>query len=90
VIYKRWDRLEIFWEDSHQIHGWITVEDADYKDDSSLHHQSLGYYIGETNKQFTICQSRKSDKGLAAVDDTHVNAVFSIPKSAIKRIRKIR
>lgn len=87
--YERWDKLEIFWEDSYQTHGWVMLDESGYEFDDSLGHQTIGYYIGETPKQVTVCQSRKSHKELAKSESTNVNAVFSIPKSAILKIRKL-
>ncbi len=86
---KRWDKVEIFWEDSHQIHGWVALSDSGFEEDNSLGHMTVGYYIGETPNQITVCQSKKSDAELDQSPDTAVNAVFSIPKVAIKRINKI-
>jgi hypothetical protein len=86
---KRWDRIEVYWEDSYQMHGWVLLSDSEYKEDISLGHQSMGYFIGQTPKQITLCQSKKSSKLLDIHEDTNVNAVFSIPKSCIKKVRKV-
>lgn len=87
--FKRWDIVEIEWEDSYQLHGWTTLEESGYWDDISLGHTSIGYYIGETKKQISICQSRKTDPELIKSEITNVNALFHIPKSCIKRVKKI-
>lgn len=84
--FKKWDRVEIFWEDSYQLHGWTALDEAGVEEDLSLGHQSLGYYLAETSKQITICQSKKSSKLLHDSPYTNVNGVFSIPKSCILRI----
>lgn len=89
MIYKKWDRIEIFWEDSYQLHGWVHLDEAGVDEDESLGHQSIGYYVGETPKQITIVQSKKSSRLLHDAPETNVNATFSIPKSAISRVRKI-
>jgi hypothetical protein len=87
---KKWDLVEIFWEDSYQMHGWVHLDDAEVDEDVSLGHQSVGYFIGETPKQITICQSKKSSKELDDAPETNVNAVFSIPKRAIISKRLIK
>lgn len=71
------------------MHGWVLISDAAVDEDTSLGHQSIGYYLDETPKQITICQSSKSNKEFRKSEDTNVNAVFSIPKKAILRMRKI-
>lgn len=87
--FRKWDRIEVLWEDSYQLHGWTPLNESGYDEDISLGHQSIGYYLGETKKQITICQSKKSDKELDKADYTNVNAVFNIPKRAILSIKRV-
>lgn len=89
MSYKKWDRIEIFWEDSYQMHGWVHLDEAGIDEDVSLGHQSIGYFAGETDKQITIVQSKKSSKELDQAPETNVNATFSIPKRAIIKVRKV-
>lgn len=70
-------------------HGWVGLDESAYDEDFSLGHQSVGYYIGETPKQITICQSLKSHPELNKADDTNVCGVFTIPKRAIISKRKL-
>jgi hypothetical protein len=87
--YVRWEMLEVFWEDSHQIHGWVSIEDADVTDDSSLSHRSVSYYLGSTERQMTICQGGKRDEAFVGRPDTQVHGVFTIPRSCIKSVRRL-
>jgi len=86
---KLWDLVEILWEDSYMVHGWTHLDETGYEEEASLGHQSVGYYIGETTKQITICQSLKSDKDLNSQPETNVCGVFTIPKRAIISKRKL-
>lgn len=89
IKFKKWDRIEVFWEDSYQMHGWTSLNESGYEEDVSLGHQTIGYFIAETPKQITVCQSKKSDKDLDQSEYTNVNAVFSIPKRAILSVKKV-
>jgi hypothetical protein len=87
--FKKWDWVHILWEDSYQLHGWSPLDETGFDEDESLGHETLGFYIGETKRQITVCQSKKSSKELDDAPHTNVNAVFSIPKSCILKIEKL-
>lgn len=87
--YTKWEPLEITWVDSHMIHGWTRVEEAGIDEDYSLDHRSIGYFVGETKRQITICQSSKTDEDLITHPETSICGVFSIPKKCIVEIVRI-
>lgn len=87
--YERWQPVEIIWHDSHMIHGWTALDQADIDLEYSLEHRSIGYYLGETGRQITICQSSKTEKDFIKEPDTQVCGVFTVPKRAIVRIKKL-
>lgn len=87
---KKWDKVEVEWLDSHQIHGWTALSSGGLDCERSLGHCSIGYYVGQTSKQFTIVQSRKSDQEFIANEDTMVNSILTIPKCAITKLVKLK
>lgn len=88
--YKKWDMLEITWHDSYMVHGWTHVENIGLDDDISLDHRSIGYYLGETPRQITICQSSKTNEELIYEPETNVCGVFTIPKRAIVKVNDLK
>lgn len=88
--YTKWDKVEIEWTDSHMIHGWVTLDDVGLDEEASLYHRSIGYFLGETPNQVTICQSSKTDEDLIKEPITNVCGVFTIPKKAIIKLSKVR
>lgn len=87
--YKKWDRIEIIWLDSYRTHGWLPLEDAHVEEDYCLDHRTIGYYIGETKRQISVCQSGKLDDRLNDEDETQIDAVMSIPKKAIIQVNSL-
>lgn len=81
--------VEIIWQDSHMIHGWTALNAADTDLEYSLEHRSIGYYIDETPKQLSIVQSSKTEEDFIKEDDTQVCGVFTIPKKAIVKIKRL-
>lgn len=86
---KKWQPVEIFWVDSYRTHGWISLEEANVDEDYSLDHRTIGYFVGETSRQITVCQSSKTNEDLISEPETNIDAVMNIPKVAITKIRKI-
>lgn len=88
-LYKKWDRIEIIWLDSYRTHGWLPLEEAHVEEDYCLDHRTIGYFIGETKRQISVCQSSKKDKHLISEPETQIDAVMSIPKKCIVKIIKL-
>lgn len=87
--FQKWDRLEIHWEDSYRTHGWLPLEEAMTEEDYCLDHRTIGYFVGETDRQISVCQSSKTDERLISEPDTQVDAVMHIPKAAITLIVRL-
>lgn len=85
----KWDLLEVTWEDSYHQSGWRPLYDVPVDDVASLEQQSIGYYIGESNRTLTIAQSAKASKELRSQDDTFVDACLTIPKRAVLKMHKL-
>lgn len=83
---KKWDRIEILWLDSYRTHGWLALEDAHVENDSCLDHRTIGYYLGETTRQISVCQSSKTAEELIDQPETQIDAVMNIPKNAITQV----
>lgn len=81
---KKWQIIEISWIDSVHTNGW-TFEDSARLDDKFLRHKTIGYYFKETKLGLSVIQS-KSDDG---EDKANVDAIMTIPKVAVKKIKKI-
>ena len=88
--YKQWDLIEILWVDSHMVHGWTRIEEIGLDEDYSLDHRSVGYYLGETPRQITICQSSKTNEELIGEPEANVCGVFTIPKKAITKVTDLQ
>ena len=87
---KKWDRIEIIWLDSYRTHGWLPFEEAHIEEDYCLDHRTIGYYLGETKRQISVCQSSKTDDHLTTEPETQIDAVMNIPKKAISKINRLR
>lgn len=87
---KKWDRIEILWVDSYRTHGWLPFEDAHVEEDYCLDHRTIGYYLGETSRQISVCQSSKTAEELISEPETQIDAVMSIPKRAITSIIQLK
>jgi hypothetical protein len=83
---KKWDTVEILWVDSYRTHGWIALNEANVDEDCSLDHRTIGYFLGETARQISVCQSSKTDALLICEPETQVDSVMSIPKASVVRI----
>jgi hypothetical protein len=84
--YKKWQPIEIFWLDSIHCSKWRYEEEADdLVDDRYLHHKTIGYFFKETPVALSVIQS-KSDDG---EEKANIDAIMSIPKVAILKIRRI-
>lgn len=87
LIYKninKWQIIEIKWIDSAHGHGWKYEDNVDL-DDKYLNQISVGYFFKETKKAITIVQSKSNDGD----DKANIDAVMTIPKIAIQKIKKI-
>jgi len=80
---QKWQMVEIHWDDSVHTNGWKHEEDVDF-DDVFLQHLSIGYFVNSSKRAITICQNR-SDQG-----DTNIDAIMSIPKGCIRKLRKLK
>jgi hypothetical protein len=83
---KKWDRVEILWVDSYRTHGWLPLEEAHIEEDYCLDHRTIGYYLGETPRQISVCQSSKTHEELITEPETQIDAVMNIPKKAITKV----
>ena len=88
--FVKWQKVEIEWLDSYRTHGWLQLQEAMIDEDYSLDHRTMGYYLGETKRQISVCQSSKTDKNLISEPETQIDAVMNIPKSCIIRVRKLK
>ena len=90
MVLKKCQKIEILWEDSYRTHGWLPFEEAHIEEDYCLDHRTIGYYLGETKRQISVCQSSKTDDQLITEPETQIDAVMNIPKKAIKKIIKLK
>jgi hypothetical protein len=84
--HKQWDMIEIIWHDSYRTHGWLPLEEAHVEEDYCLDHRTIGYYLGETPRQISVCQSSKTAEELITEPETQIDAVMNIPKKAITKV----
>ena len=82
---KKWQKVEILWEDSSHTGGW-TKED-DFKEDY-LEHLTCGYFLQETPRTIQIIQSKATSKDKDG--KVNVDAMMQIPKKAVLKIRKLK
>ena len=82
---KKWQKIEVFWEDSSYNGGW--TEEDEYKKDS-LDQSTCGYFLEERKGAIHIVQSRGYTKDLKRT--LIVDAMMQIPKKAILKIRKLK
>ena len=77
--------IEVLWNDSfsHGV-GWRDIESRQEIPDNVALIKSVGYFISESKKWLTMCQSVSEDAGGLSVHHT-----FSIPQSCIERITKL-
>lgn len=80
--YKKNEILEIEWEDSSCHHGWRTTEVLD-KDNKVEQCRTVGYFYKET-KRGVLLSSAIGDTGNERSDS------WTIPKSCIRKIRRLR
>lgn len=86
----KWDKVEIIWLDSYRTHGWLPLEDVMTDEDISLDHRTIGYFIDQTKRQISVCQSSKLNEQLISEPETQIDAVMNIPKKAIVNIIKLK
>jgi len=82
---KKWQKVEVFWEDSSHDSGW-TKED-EYKE-SDLDHSTCGYFLQYTKRTIQIVQSKGETEDFKGIRMT--DAMMQIPKKAILKIKKIK
>jgi hypothetical protein len=78
----KYDIVEVTWEDSATRAAWHSLEEA--KGDKFLVIKTLGYLVNDVPQKVTVAASI-DDKEHADVGD-----VTTIPKSCIKRIKRLR
>lgn len=78
---KKWQLVEVTWLDAIHHSGWTYEDEIDWSD-KKLIHTTAGYFLGETKSQMLIVQSRNSGD--------EVDAIMHLPKTSIKKIRKLR
>ncbi len=75
---KKLRMVEVEWVDSCSLAGWRPVEEH-LEDNGVANAHTMGYVIRSNRKEITIVQTW-SDAGV-------LNASFSIPRSAVRKIR---
>ena len=83
---KKWDIVEIQWEDSVHEGGWCKEKKL-LDEDEQLDHHTVGYLLEETKRYVSVVQSYgdvKDDEGVRLVDSS-----MMIPKRSIINIKKI-
>ena len=87
---KKWDRIEILWVDSYRTNGWLPFNEVLIDEDYCLDHRTIGYYLGETKRQISVCQSSKTAEELISEPETQIDAVMTIPKKAITKLTDLQ
>lgn len=84
---KKWDRIQIWWEDSMHDDGWKRDDHFGPDDDKWLDHETIGFLLLETKKSLNVVQSKR----IAPNKDESVSTDSSmcIPKRAITKIKKL-
>lgn len=81
---KKFDKIEIKWEDSMHNNGWKAENDfqTEYQD---ILHKTIGYFLKETKYSIIVVQSY----GLKEYDGGHnIDSIMEIPKKSIIKKRK--
>jgi hypothetical protein len=73
------DTVHVWWVDSCATIGWNNSGDIDHTEDNC---ESIGWLAGETKAVVTIA-GHKSQQN-------NYNGIITIPKVAIKKIRKVK
>jgi len=82
---KKWQIIEIEWLDSCHLFGW-TKDNLDFEQ-KDLEHNTVGYFLKETEYSISVVQSRKhevKEKG------TSIDALMEIPKVAITKLSVLK
>lgn len=84
--YKKWQPIEIFWEDSVHTSKWRFEDDVkELTKDNYMKHKTIGYFFNQNKRSIIVCQS-KSDDG---EEKNNVDAIMQIPLKAVLRIKKL-
>lgn len=81
---KRFQIIEIEWQDSCHASGWMAADKILYRD-VDYEHRTVGYFLKETRHGIAVVQSRRDELTANVMVDAHME----IPKAAITRIRKL-
>ena len=82
---KKWQIIEIEWLDSCHLSGW-TRDDLAFEQ-KDLEHNTIGYFIRETEYSISVVQSRKNE---VKEKGTAINALMEIPKVAITKLSVLK
>ncbi len=82
--YERGEILEIEWFDATTRSGWHSKEYWEKVSKADLC-KSVGYFFGSSKREISIALSTDPEEGMSEFSDMH-----SIPKGAIKRIRRLK
>ncbi|MEO0295548.1 MAG: hypothetical protein ABIM85_05955 [candidate division WOR-3 bacterium] len=81
---KKYQPVEIIWQDAHFTTGWMREEEIDWKyQDEALIHRTIGYFLKETRYLVGVAQSIRSNYEM-------VGEVMKIPKKCILEIKVIK
>ena len=83
--FKKWQKIEVFWEDSSHDSGW-TKEDGYIE--NHIDHSTCGYFLQERERSIQVVQSRGYTEDLK--EKLMVDAMMQIPKKAITKIKKLK
>lgn len=81
--FRKWQVIEIDWVDSISRDRWAFEDDVELQD-NDMYHKTIGYFFRETKESINVVQS-KTNNGRK---ESSVLAVMTIPKVAIKKIKK--
>lgn len=83
---KRWQIIEIVWEDSSHSSGWKNSDDFD--DEKFREHKTIGYLLNTHKNTIQVVQSYGLDKRSDGTQN--VDAMMQIPKKCILSIKKLK
>ena len=76
------ERVQVEWDDSTTLSGWNTKDSLDRKP-TDLRCISVGWLVSQSKDRIVVSSSATSDFEA-------FNTPMSIPRSAIRRMRKVR
>jgi hypothetical protein len=77
------EKIEITWIDSHSVYGWMSIDNAkEHIKTIDMICTSVGYKFAEDEENLHITISQASSD--------LIQTIMTIPKLAIKKVKKLR